>query len=232
VGKCATQLTKCEQNGGYCTHFLDTCKTGYVGGPPMDCPMGKSGQCCLPDVSLTTDETTYVEGDTIAASLVNNTLDSIFLSGCSVLSWERLENGTWTNQGPDKVCFWEGFASELKAGATYSESLSTRGVGTWRLSAGYGIGCDPGKPLSQANCKVSTTVTSAAFTVETATTCKPTGCSGQICSDKDVFTTCEWLPWYACYKKSECGNFGPNGTCAWKHTAAYLACMAQVGPQP
>ena len=43
-----SQKSECEQKGGYCTHFLDSCKAGYVSSQPMGCPMGKSGQCCLP----------------------------------------------------------------------------------------------------------------------------------------------------------------------------------------
>jgi hypothetical protein len=43
-----TGSSECEQKGGYCTHFLDTCKAGYTSSKPLGCPMGKSGQCCLP----------------------------------------------------------------------------------------------------------------------------------------------------------------------------------------
>ena len=32
--------------------------------------------------------------------------------------------------------------------------------------------------------------------------CRVTGCSGQICADEDVATTCEWLDEYECYQKS------------------------------
>ncbi|MCK5149759.1 S8 family serine peptidase [Candidatus Pacearchaeota archaeon] len=44
-----TQLTECEEKGGYCAHWQDKCKEGYVGSGPMDCPLGRSAQCCVPE---------------------------------------------------------------------------------------------------------------------------------------------------------------------------------------
>ncbi len=38
----------CEAAGGYCAHFQDVCRAGFEGGGPMDCPLGRSGMCCLP----------------------------------------------------------------------------------------------------------------------------------------------------------------------------------------
>jgi len=56
--------------------------------------------------------------------------------------------------------------------------------------------------------------------------CKKTGCSGQICADHDVYTTCEWMDWYACFQSAECGPFGPNGECAWKWDDESEACFS------
>ena len=47
-GQCCLPDKSCEAIGGYCAHFLDTCKDGFGGGTPMDCPLGKSGMCCIP----------------------------------------------------------------------------------------------------------------------------------------------------------------------------------------
>jgi len=44
--------------------------------------------------------------------------------------------------------------------------------------------------------------------------CRPTGCSGQICSDSDVITTCEWKPEYQCYRSATC-SAQANGDCGW-----------------
>lgn len=59
--------------------------------------------------------------------------------------------------------------------------------------------------------------------------CMVTGCSGQICAPKPVFTTCEWRPEYACYSLSTCGAFGPGFTCGWKQTPEFLACLDSHG---
>ncbi len=55
--------------------------------------------------------------------------------------------------------------------------------------------------------------------------CRPTGCSGQICSDKDEVSTCEFQPQYACYQTATCER-QPTGVCGWTPTAALTACLA------
>ncbi len=57
--------------------------------------------------------------------------------------------------------------------------------------------------------------------------CKPTGCSGQICSDENVMSTCEFLPEYACYKEAVCER-QTNGKCGWTETSAFKSCMANI----
>jgi hypothetical protein len=166
VGKCQTQQTKCEAMGGYCTGFLDTCKQGYVGGAPMDCPMGKSAQCCLPAVTVTTNQSGYHAMESVNAMLTNNTQDSVFLPGCSAFALEKEVSGAWVAKGPTKVCVWEGVAQQVKAGATFAESLGTLDAGTWRVVASYSVGCKPGQPLSQAGCLSSATVESTPFKVK------------------------------------------------------------------
>lgn len=61
-------------------------------------------------------------------------------------------------------------------------------------------------------------------------TCRATGCSGQICSDEDVFSTCEFRPEYACYQSATCEQQA-DGNCGWTATAALQACLADP-PQP
>jgi hypothetical protein len=41
-------LSECELKGGICTHFMDPCPEGTYSESPMGCPLGRSGQCCLP----------------------------------------------------------------------------------------------------------------------------------------------------------------------------------------
>ncbi|MEK7180345.1 MAG: Gmad2 immunoglobulin-like domain-containing protein [Patescibacteria group bacterium] len=54
--------------------------------------------------------------------------------------------------------------------------------------------------------------------------CKPTGCSGQICSDEDVATTCEWSPVYSCYQNAECKRQN-NGKCGFTETPELTSCV-------
>ena len=55
--------------------------------------------------------------------------------------------------------------------------------------------------------------------------CVKTGCSGHVCSDHDVITTCEFRPEYACYQQATCERQG-NGQCGWTQTPALTACLA------
>lgn len=55
--------------------------------------------------------------------------------------------------------------------------------------------------------------------------CKPSGCSGQICSDKDMITTCEWREQYACYQTVGICERGADGTCGWRDTPALESCL-------
>ncbi len=56
--------------------------------------------------------------------------------------------------------------------------------------------------------------------------CKITGCSGQICSDREVVTTCEFLPQYTCYKKATCEK-QPDGKCGWTQTEELNKCLVK-----
>lgn len=47
-GTCQLAVIDCEQWGGYCAHWKDSCAEGYAGVDPMHCPLGRSGMCCLP----------------------------------------------------------------------------------------------------------------------------------------------------------------------------------------
>ena len=56
-------------------------------------------------------------------------------------------------------------------------------------------------------------------------TCVKTGCSGHVCSDQDVITTCEFRPEYACYQQATCER-QDDGQCGWTQTPALTACLA------
>ena len=54
--------------------------------------------------------------------------------------------------------------------------------------------------------------------------CKRTGCSGQICADQDMISTCEYRPEYACYQSATCER-QPDGKCGWTPTAELTSCL-------
>lgn len=58
----------------------------------------------------------------------------------------------------------------------------------------------------------------------TADGCKRTGCSGQVCADEDVITTCEYRPEYACYKDAACERQA-DGKCGWTPSAPLTVCL-------
>lgn len=54
--------------------------------------------------------------------------------------------------------------------------------------------------------------------------CRVTGCSGQICSDEEVITTCEYRPEYACYKTAFCEP-DREGACGWRIDSELRTCL-------
>jgi hypothetical protein len=54
--------------------------------------------------------------------------------------------------------------------------------------------------------------------------CMKTGCSGQVCSDQEVVTTCEYRTEYECYKKARCER-QTNGDCGWTQTKELTSCL-------
>lgn len=60
-----------------------------------------------------------------------------------------------------------------------------------------------------------------------ANRCFKTGCSSQVCADRDVVTTCEFRPEYACYQKAICER-QRNGECGFTQTSELQACLARA----
>lgn len=59
--------------------------------------------------------------------------------------------------------------------------------------------------------------------------CVKTGCSGTLCSDQDMVSTCEWKDEYACYKSAKCER-QPDGACGFTQTPELTACIAHPPP--
>lgn len=59
--------------------------------------------------------------------------------------------------------------------------------------------------------------------------CLVSGCSGQLCVDRDaptMITTCEWLPVYACYEFATCEE-QESGQCGWTYSDNYNQCYEE-----
>ena len=61
----------------------------------------------------------------------------------------------------------------------------------------------------------------------TASVCKVSGCSREVCADRAVFTPCIWNPEFGCYKKAIC-EVQPEGKCGWTVTTALKACLRRT----
>lgn len=57
--------------------------------------------------------------------------------------------------------------------------------------------------------------------------CRPTGCSGELCADRDVVTTCEFRAEYGCYKAARCERQA-TGQCGWTFTDEAKACLQNI----
>jgi len=58
--------------------------------------------------------------------------------------------------------------------------------------------------------------------------CVVSGCSGQICAPEPMASTCEWLPWYACFHLAACEQQADGG-CGWTPNAEFKQCMLDNG---
>ena len=54
--------------------------------------------------------------------------------------------------------------------------------------------------------------------------CFKTGCSGQVCADEGVVTTCEYRSEYECYKRAKCERQA-NGECGFTDTPELRTCL-------
>ena len=54
--------------------------------------------------------------------------------------------------------------------------------------------------------------------------CFKTGCSGQVCADEEVITTCEYRQEYDCYKTAKCERQA-NGKCGFTDTPELRRCL-------
>lgn len=66
--------------------------------------------------------------------------------------------------------------------------------------------------------------TATQFFTQLEVPCFTTGCSGQLCADTDIVTTCQYDESYACYETAECKR-QENGMCGFTPTPELAACL-------
>jgi eight-cysteine-cluster-containing protein len=90
-----------------------------------------------------------------------------------------------------------------------------------------GLACRPGDTSTAAPASTTKT-TSTPSLGGTSGGCVRSGCSGQVCDDHGVATSCEWQPWYACYDSTRCERQA-DGSCRWTLTPELTACLLPAG---
>ena len=66
--------------------------------------------------------------------------------------------------------------------------------------------------------------TSTLNTPISTASCRVSGCSGEICAEGNLVSTCIYKAEYACYKTATCERQS-TGTCGWTNTPELLACV-------
>ena len=132
--------------GGDGSLFVDMGSTSDSAGPTTDTVPPHTD---LPGsgVFVLLDKTHYGVTEKARATIINATSETIWMGGCTILTRERQQEGSWIDQGPDAICDWEGYAQPLAAGASLQQDVYFGDVGRWRAALDYGLGCDPPKTL-------------------------------------------------------------------------------------
>ncbi len=85
-----------------------------------------------------------------------------------------------------------------------------------------------GEALHDSSYKVAvifdTPKTPSATTTPPLAKCVVGGCSGQICADTNMVSTCEYTESYACYKKATCERQS-DGKCGWTPNTEFNKCL-------
>lgn len=180
---------------------------------------------CAPE----TDRERYEVGESGTVTFHNQMRATLYLGGCGHFDYEQRIGDAWVSQGPDTPClFWEGFAEAVPPGAAVTDPIHARAPGVWRLRYLVGFGCSESAPLGDGRCAGIVEITSNEFEV-LDTSCMVGGCSGQLCADEPLASTCEWRPHYACFREAHCGRFGPARSCGWEQTPELAACLDRLG---
>lgn len=84
-----------------------------------------------------------------------------------------------------------------------------------------------GLPENEDTLQVPVQFSKAIATPGAPKACVVSGCSGQICGEKEMMSSCEYRESYACYKSARCER-QTNGVCGWTETAELRACLSNA----
>lgn len=159
----------------------------------------------------------------------------------------RCADGTWVGRtGPDCqfICPSGGDGGLRDAGTACTQDAFMCPDGTWvgRTGPRCEFVCPPPRDAGTCGPVICTLACQYGFARDATTGCEVCacnppprpdgglpcfkgGCSGQLCADQPLGSTCEWRPEYGCYRTATCERQG-SGQCAWTPTAALVACLA------
>lgn len=63
--------------------------------------------------------------------------------------------------------------------------------------------------------------------VSVSISCRKTGCNGELCSSRDMSSSCSWRDSFACYSSADCVYQPSTGDCGFTQTAALSSCLAK-----
>lgn len=104
--------------------------------------------------------------------------------------------------------------------ADFAPFCSCRGVTVHGSSS-----CPPEPYAHRGECASGTDAGAPADGGSNGGGCMRTGCSGQLCADMPLASTCEFRPEYACYASAACERQS-DGSCGWTASPALTACIA------
>lgn len=84
---------------------------------------------------------------------------------------------------------------------------------------------EPAVPPATAPTSSPVIVPSTELDITPAKPCMISGCSGQICSDSAMMSTCEYKEVYQCYKSARCER-NMQGVCGWVEDDTLRSCLA------
>jgi hypothetical protein len=136
---------------------------------------------------------------------------------------ECVERGNNARCVPVDTC-GDGMSWDAAAGACVCTSIGLCVEGyTWDP-----VACQCLSPCATVRCAAGTQCVAhpdgSASCEPDAGACIRTGCSGQICADGEMITTCEWRPEYDCYRAASCERQA-DGACGWTDTPELAACL-------